>query len=477
MNSKKTTLGMSATIIVSLVCAALFALPAAAATMDDLMQYLPADAHIAVGLPDIEAVETRGAPLFATGPLSQISSLAVALGGDTLSEGLSNSGIRAAAPGAVFLSVASANDIRVSGVLMVENADTVKATMVNLLGGEGSEVALPGDLAGRFVAGSGVGYFLSEDKLFIASSEALLEQLAARKAAPAEVNYTAKDEVVIWSRIDTLQENNLVALVDQNGYLETLLNTIKPFSDEVILAIGEEMGQAYLRAAARDSNGETVPSPGTLALHGYMDADAPLLMNLRITPQLVNGLASMLSRNPATRQIGGYVRIASSLVGDEMAVSVRSIDRDAPDALIALSLKNASAVPNLLRMVAGIEAPTYQHEEIDVYVYETGDIDVNIAVPGETLVVAPGEAKLKDALAAFSKADASGAPDAVVNRGVHGFVLFDGAKANALNIDLPSGLDNANIVLTLGIDGPWREAVLTSPAGFDGLASVVQGLL
>ncbi len=476
MNHRTVTSRANKTILVAVLCATLFVLPATATTMSDLMRFLPADGHVAIGLPDIEAVESAGQPLMQLGPLSDLSSLAVMLGGDTLSEGLANCGVNANAPGAIFLSVASAHDVRVAGVLMVADADTVKDTMPNLLGGDGAEVSLPGDIAGRFVAGSGVGYFLNDDKLFIASSEALMEQLAARIAAPADVNYVAKDEVVIWSRIDIIQENDLLSLMDELSHLNPVLNSLSSFSDEVIFAIGEELGEAYVRVAARDSSGEEVPSPGTLALHGYMDADAPLLANLRLTPQLIGTLASALSQNPATRQVGGYIRLASSLLGDEMAVSLRAMDGSIPDALIAVTVQNPNTVPNLLRMVANIDEPSYQHNDTDVYVYETGGVDLNIAVAGETIIVAPGEENLKSALASFEEATGSGVPAPIVNRGPYGFVVFDGAKAAALDIDFPN-IEDVDVALLLGIDGPWRQAVLTSPAGLAGIGAMLQGVL
>ncbi|HDP35590.1 MAG TPA: hypothetical protein ENN29_10825, partial [Candidatus Hydrogenedentes bacterium] len=392
---------ISSRAAVALMGAAIFTLgmSASAVTMSDLMKYLPQDAQIAIGLPDIEAVESAGAPLLKNSPLSRIGELAVMLGGDTVSEGLADCGVKAAAPGAVFIAISPENDVKVSGVLMVDDAEKIKEAMVGLLSGEGAEVALPGDLKGRFVAGSGVGYFINGDKLFVGSSEALLEQLAARIDAPAEVHYEAKDEVVVWSRIDAIENGNLLSLADELAYLKPILSTLKPFSDEVLLAIGEDAGSAYVRAAARDAAGEPVASPGALALHGYMDAAAPVLLNLRITPQLVNAVSMALATQPSTRQIGGYIRMAYGLLGDEMAVSLRGMKTDKiPDAIIAATLKNAATVPNLLKMLANIEAPTYQHEETDVYVYEDNGLEIHVAVAGDVLVVAPGGDDLKAAL-------------------------------------------------------------------------------
>ncbi|MCK5861913.1 MAG: hypothetical protein KAH38_05475, partial [Candidatus Hydrogenedentes bacterium] len=285
MNRKLFVSRITKMVVFTIVCAitAAFALPAAAVTMSDLMKYLPENAQVVVGIPDIQAVEEAGAPLMNIGPLSEISNLAWELGGDTLSEGLTKNGVKAAAPGVVFLAAASENDISVGGVLMVEDEALVKESIAGLLSSEGTEIELTGEIKGSFNSADDVGYFINDGKLFVASSESLLQQLAARVATPAEVNYVAKDEVIIWSRIDILENSNILSMADELAYLKPLFNSLKPFSDEVLVAIGEDAGQAYVRVAARDSSGTAIESPGPLSLHGYMDAAAPVLVNLRIT--------------------------------------------------------------------------------------------------------------------------------------------------------------------------------------------------
>ena len=208
-----------------------------------------------------------------------------------------------------------------------------------------------------------------------------------------------------------------------------------------------------------------------------MDAAAPALVNLRITPQLVNAVSATMAAFPEMRQTAGYIRIASGLLGDEMAVSLRGVKTaKVPDATIAIKVKDAATVPNLLKMLAKIEEPTYQIEDTNVYVVEKGDININIAVAGEVLVITPGEEDLKAALEAFSKEDVSGAPADIVNRGVYGFVNLDGAKASEAGINIPN-IKDVTVALTMGIDGPWRELVITSPGGFSGLASMLEEML
>lgn len=473
MNRKQFTSLM--TIAAAFAVTIAFGMSASAATMSDLMKYLPADAQIAIGLPDIQAVETAGAPLLEVGPLSEISNLAWELGGDTLSEGLTESGINAAAPGVVFLNAPTKDDVRVCGVLMVADEAKVKETLANLLSGEGTEITLPGDIKGRNAGEAS--YFINDGKLFVASNETLLQQLATRIAEPADVKYETKDEVVLWSRIDIIENSGLLDLTEEMAYVKPLINTLKPFTDEVLLAIGENAGQAYVRAAARDNTPEGAVSPGALGLHGYMDAAAPVLANLRITPTLVNAIAMTLTAIPETRQIAGYVRIAGGLLGDELAVSLRGMKSEkVPDATIAVKVKNMAAVPNLLKMLAQIEAPSYQIDTTDVYVVEKDDLKVYIATAGDALVVTPGEEELKAALESMTKAGEGGVPADVVEKGPYGFINFDGAKAGAAGIDMP-GIEDVKVALTMGVDGPWREMVLTSPAGFAGLASLLEDKL
>lgn len=474
MNRKQSTYRMMA---ITVVCAATLALGfgASAATMSDLMAYLPADAQLAVGLPDIAAVESAGGPLLEVGPLSEISNLAWELGGDTLAEGLTEGGVNASGPGVIFLSAATPGDIGVCAILMVSDEDLVKETITDLAAGEGTAIDLPGENKG-YDTGD-VSYFMKDGKLLLASKVGLLEQLATRLADPVDIKYETKDEVVVWSRIDIIENSGLLDLKEELSYLKPLINTIKPFSDEVLLAIGEQWGEAYLRIAAHDNTEAGVESPGSLGLHGYMDAAAPLLVNLRITPTLVNAVAMTLMNIPSTRQVAGYIRIASSLLGDEMAVSVRGMKSEkVPDATIAVKVKNPATVPNLLKMLAKIEEPSYQIDATDVYVVEQGDVTVYIAVAGDALVITAGEEELKAALESMTKEGAGGVPADVVEKGVYGFVNFDGSKASSAGIDIPE-IEDVTVALTMGLDNSWREVVLTSPAGFDGLASLLEDVM
>ncbi len=458
-----------------------------AATVGDLLKYLPPNAQGAIGIPDIAAVEETGAPLLLLPMLSEIGMLAVQLGGDTLTEGLTNSGINTHAPAVGFVKVTGTSDIDGCGVLMVSDEAKVKDTLFSLLGTEGDEVTLPGDLKGRFAPSPGVGYFFQEDKLFVSSDEELLQQMAGRVTEPAVVSYGKngpKDEVVVFSRIDIIEQSNLLNSIEALAMFKPILDTLKPFSDEVILAIGEAAGKAYLRVAAHDISNAPIAAPAPLGLHGFMDPGAPVVLNLRITPELINAVSMTLMNNPSTRQVGGYIRIASGLLGDELAVSFAGMkSEDVPEAVIAAKVKNAESVPNLLKMIAKIEAPSYTLEGKDVYVYPevSEGTDLHIAAAADTVVVTPGKESLETAMGRFGgAAGATGVNGAIVNRGVYGFMVLDGAKAKNLPEGvIPQNLDlsKVNLALTMGTDNDWRELVFTSPGGFAGIADLVNELM
>ena len=467
--------------------AAVLGCAAQADTVSDLLKFLPPSATAAVGLPDIAAVEQAAAPLLALPQLSQISAVAGQLGGSTLAEGLANSGINVQAPGAGFVKINGISDIDGCGVLMVQDAAKVQNTLLSLLGTEGNEITLPGDIKGHFIADPGVGYFLQGDKLFVSSNEELLGQLAGRLAEPAAVNYGKdgpKDEVVAFSRIDIIEQSNLLNTIPGLGMLLPLVNTIKPFSDELILAIGESAGKAYLRVAAHDISNAPITPPAPLSLNGFMDPGAPAVLNLRITPELINTLSLTLMNNPATRQAGGYIRIASGLLGDELALSFAGMKSEkVPEAVIAAKVKNAESVPNLLKMIAKIEAPSYTLDNKDVYVYPNvaEGTYLHLAAAGDTIVVTPGKEALETAVGRFGgTAGATGINEAVVNRGVYGFLVLDGAKATNLPEGLvPQNVDlsKVNLALTMGIDNDWRELVFTAPGGFTDVAAIVDELM
>ena len=89
-------------------------------------------------------------------------------------------------------------------------------------------------------------------------------------------------------------------------------------------------------------------------------------------------------------------------------------------------------------------------------------------------------ARIGFGLGTLGTAGATGINEGVVNRGVYGFMVLDGAKATNLpegvipqNIDL----SKVNLALTLGIDNDWRELVFTAPGGFSDVAEVVGELM
>jgi len=460
---------------------------AQAATVGDLLTFLPSGAQAAVGLPDIVGVEKAAEPLLALPFFGDVFSVAVMLGGDTISEGLANAGIDVNGPAAGFLQVGAANKLDGCGVLMVQDAAKVNETLTSLLGGSGAEITLPGDIKGRFVSEMGVGFFLQGDKIFVGSTEGLLQQLATRIADPAVVNYGKegpKDEVVIFSRIDIIEQSGLITNIPALGMFQPILDTVKPFTDEVILAVGEAAGKAYIRLAAHDISNAPVAAPAPLGLHGFMDPEAPVVLNLRLTPELINALSMTLMKNESTRQVGGYIRIASGLLGDELAVSFAGMQsEEVPEAVIAAKVKNAEGIPNLLKMLAKIEAPSYKIGENDVYVYPniSEGTDLHIGMTGQAIVVAPGEDALKTAVGRLDGATgAAGVNAEVVAKGVYGFLMIDGAKAKNLPPNVvPANLNLADvkIALTMGVDGAWRELVLSTPAGFSGIADVVNQVM
>ena len=473
--------------ILCLALCSVFVFTAQAASISELLGFLPEGCQFAVALPNIESVEKEAAPLLQLPFASEADAFAAALGGDTFSEGLEKCGINIKAPAVLFTRFDSPRDVVFGGILQVKDAAAASSAVAGLVAGSSEEVDLRGDLKASYVDSSHVGYFMNGDKLFIASSLSMLNHFADRIQAPQAIRYNPgnREEVVAFTRIDLLDKSGLLDSVPQLAKVKPIVDTLRPFSDELILAIGEVAGQAYLRAAAHDSSNAPVPSPGALGLHGFMNPEAPLVANLRLTPELINALSMAMVAEPATRQVGGYIRVAAGLLGDELALSFNSLkDGDVPDALIAAKVKQASTVPNLLKLIAKIDAPAYQFADNDVYVVEkvADGTDLHIAVAGDTLVVTPGKEELKTSVDAFNQTSGtSGVDSGIVNQGVFGFISLDGAKAAKVlppNL-LPANLDLSKIslALTLGIDGEWREMVLSSPKGFAGFASLLEDLI
>ncbi|NLO33985.1 MAG: hypothetical protein GX117_11665 [Candidatus Hydrogenedentes bacterium] len=465
------------------------AVTAQAVTINELLAFQPAGTQLALGFPSIADVEKNASPILDL-PLpyvERVSTVATMLGSDTLSEGLAKCGVNVNAPAVAFLHYKNDDDVAGAVVLTIDDADALNETLSFLLGGMGEEIALPNDISGHYSPDQKISFFLRDNKFFLASNKELVEQLATRTSNPAVVKYGKegnKDEVVALTRFDIIEESGLLTDIAALGMFQPLMDTLKEFSDEVLVAIGEKAGKAYVRLAAHDMSDAPLTAPAPLKLNEFLDPQAPVALNLRLTPELINVISMTLMKNEDFRQAGGYLRIASGMLDDELAISFSGMkNKKIPEAIIAVNAKNSEGIPNLLKMLAKIEEPSYKFGDNDVYVYAnvSDDTDLHLGLADKTLIVTPDKNILETAMGRVDAgAGESGINAEVLNQGVYGFLTIDGSKASDSLADLiPANFDLSKVQLnlTLGIDGSWREIMLSTPAGFNGIASIIEEVM
>ena len=464
------------------------------------LSLMPESAQAAVFLPSVEFVEKQGAVAMTVPGVKDNVNIEEVLGDlpsklgvkdpSSLVEVFKAAGLATDKPLAVFVAV-GADAQTIAGVLPVADEKVATEKMKLIFDAKPEEIAV-GEAKGLFVKEEDIGYSIQGGYVFIGSTPEMINQVAAKAKSPVTLAYmkaNAPQEVAVVTSIDRLISGGILKTTLPSGAnLAPAIDYLKSFIDEIVLGVGEQNGEAYVRVGMHDPAGAVAAPASALKLHALFGGDAPVMVDLRNNAALIEKARVLMMANPALAKVGTYVMLASQMLGDELALAITGINGNIPDGLVAATLAKPEQIKGLLGL-AGIDTkagPKYQQNGADVFVKEnvTEGVNVYIALAGSLIMVSTNEATLKKAIDTLNadgtvKSGASTLDPKLLAAAANGFVVLDPSKIPAAQLDaLPSEVKELSasgkkLVATLGNNSEWRELRLAVPGGFAGVAETV----
>ncbi len=465
------------------------------------LSLMPETAQLALLLPSIDYVEKQGAVAMTVPGVKENVKIEAILGDlpsklgvkdpTSLVEVFKAVGLATDKPLAIFAVTTGTG----TGAAALPVADEKLATekMKLIFEGKPEEITV-GEAKGLFSKDSKdtIGYSIQSGYVFIGTTPEMIAQVAAKMKSPVTLAYmksNAPQEAAVVTSIDRLISGGVLKTTLPSGAnLTPTIDYLKSFIDELVLGVGEQNGEAYVRVGMHDPAGAVAAPASPLKLHALFAGEAPVMVDLRNNAALIEKARLLMMANPALAKIGTYVMLASQMLGDEMAIAITGMNNNIPEGIVAATLAKPEQIVGLLGL-AGIDTkagPKYQQNGANVYVKEnvTQGVNVYIALAGSLLMVSTNEATLKKAIDTLNadgtvKTGGSTMDPKLLAMAANGFVVLDPSKIPAAQLDaLPPQVKELSasgkkLVATLGNNAEWRELRLAVPGGFAGIAETV----
>ncbi len=476
-------------------------LAAGARAQGNPLSLMPESAQAAVFLPSVEFVEKQGAVAMTVPGVKENVNIEEVLGDlpsklgvkdpSSLVQVFKAAGLATDKPLAVFVATNGTDSQTVAGALPVADEKVAADKLKLIFSGKPEEITV-GEAKGLFDKGENIGFSIQGGYAFIGSTPEMIGQVAAKVKSPVTLAYmksNAPQEVAVVTSIDRLISGGILKTTLPSGAnLAPAIDYLKSFIDEIVLGVGEQNGEAYVRVGMHDPAGAVAAPASALKLHALFAAGAPIMVDLRNNAALIEKARILMMANPALAKVGTYVMLASQMLGDELALAITGMTGNIPDGLVAATLTKPEQIMGLLGL-AGIDTksgPKYQQNGANVYVKEnvTPGVNVYIALAGSLLMVSNNEATLKKAIDTLNadgsvKVAASTLDPKLIATAANGFVVLDPSKIPAAQLEsLPPQVKELSasgkkLVATLGNNAEWRELRVAVPGGFAGVADTV----
>jgi hypothetical protein len=465
-------------------------------TTRDALRFMPASAHLALAVPSFDAVDaeltqrlqtaveagsalktaiTELAERWQLGEVSTFGQLMTAMGIDT------------AQPAAVFV---LAGDGGLAAALGLKDAKVFEEKFTLLTGSKFAPVVLKTNWH-SFLSRTNKaqwsddppwGYFIKDNRVFVASSQAVLVELVARQTTPAAIAYGLGDypgkgqtEIVALARLGAGFEPYFADINKAGKYLKVLTSYFEKSCDEMNVTVSLGANPAYVRAAAHETTPGAAAELPPLASHRLFPSDTVALAALRMGGGLNDLLAGLGAKENGLGDAGRIASSANALISSvsrgEVTAGLLGMTDSQPTWLVLLPIKDPQIIKVPLSL-AGAGVAAYNHQTVPVHKIEKKvPFPIYVGLDGLMVFVSNNEDALKQAIDRYLANPEAGGPawvaQEVQDRGPYGFAVWNPEQVTtilgSLNLPgLPENLDfGANSFLALDSKNGWRQATLS----------------
>jgi len=366
-------------------------------------------------------------------------------------------------------------------VLPVADREKAEAILNDKLGANAREVALGvGDAKAKMQEFGNLGYFITNGCCYIGLAENTLKSLAATTASPRPVRYGAPEfpaqnpkEIAFYLNMAALEDGAPPAL----SSITPIFPGLAAAYDEAVLALAVENNAVQLRLAGHGASGASYTDAAALKLPQLLSEAGAGMLALRLSSDLKEFIGAQIDAfmggPEMSRQVRGIYNMLASNLGEELVVSVLGAGDGGVKFVACADVPTPDTLLMFMRMAGLGQEPKFTHNEVPVFVAEglIPNATLHVAHINGVLAMSTDEAAVKKTIeSAAPDAPKSGGavPQAILERGKHGFLILNGAEGAKLAADLgaPIAADTVKggqVTLTLEQQPTWRQIVLDLP--------------
>lgn len=366
-------------------------------------------------------------------------------------------------------------------ILPVADQEKAESVLKREIGENAREVALgAGDAKAKMQENGNAGYFFQDGHCYLGLAEDTLKAMAATAASPRAVRYGAP-EFPAQNPKEIALCLNLAALSGQTppelSAVAPMLPGLTAAYDEAVLALLVENNGVQLRLAGHGSAGGSYADAPAMKLPQLLNETGAGMLALRLSSDLKAFIGTQIDAfmggPDKSRQVKGIYTMLTSNIGEELVVSVLGAGDGGVKFVACADVATPDTLLMFLRMAGLGQEPKFTHNEVPVFVAEglIPNATLHVAHTNGVMAFSTDEAVVKKTIeSAAPDAPKTGgaAPQAILDRGKHGFLILNGAEGAKLASDLgaPIAADavkGGQLTLTLEQQPTWRQIALDLP--------------
>ncbi|HEX72007.1 MAG TPA: hypothetical protein ENN65_01675, partial [Candidatus Hydrogenedentes bacterium] len=334
-------------------------------------------------------------------------------------------------------------------ILPVADREKAETILNEKIGANAREVALGvGDTKAKMQEFGNLGYFMRDGQCYIGLAESTLKSLASTATAPRTVRYGAPEfpaqnpkEIAFYLNMAALEGGAPPAL----SSIAPIFPGLAAAYDEAVLALAVENNAVQLRLAGHGASGTSYADAAALKLPQLLSETGAGMLALRLSGDLKEFIGAQIDAfmggPERSRQVKGIYNMLATNLGEELVVSVLGAGDSGVKFVACAEVPTPDTLLMFMRMAGLGQEPKFTHNEVPVFVAEglIPNATIHVAHTNGVLAISTDQAAVKKTIeSAAPDAPKSGgaAPQAILDRGKHGFLILNGAEGAKLASDL-----------------------------------------